>query len=90
MQPADPAELASQQHRLHGRHQRSGCHRLATFWVPGMLALRLGQQLEGVVRRIAPWPDVLLLDATGCDHPRPAGLALHVARQASRRARAGQ
>jgi deoxyribonuclease V len=54
-----------------------------------MLALRLGQQLEGVVRRIAPWPDVLLLDATGCDHPRRAGLALHVARQAARRARAG-
>jgi deoxyribonuclease V len=47
-------------------------------YVPGMLALRLGPLLEAVVRRLAPLPDVLLLDATGRDHPRQAGLALQL------------
>jgi deoxyribonuclease V len=47
-------------------------------YVPGMLALRLGPLFEAVVRRLAPRPDVLLLDATGRDHPRQAGLALQL------------
>jgi deoxyribonuclease V len=47
-------------------------------YVPGLLALRLGPLLEDVVRRLAPQPDVLLLDGTGRDHPRRAGLALHL------------
>jgi deoxyribonuclease V len=44
---------------------------------PGLLALREGALLEGVVRRL-PLPEVLLVDATGRDHPRRAGLALHL------------
>jgi deoxyribonuclease V len=44
---------------------------------PGLLALREGVLLEGAVRRL-PAPDVLLVDATGRDHPRRAGLALHL------------
>ena len=43
---------------------------------PGLLTLREGPLLEGVVKRL-PAPDVLLVDATGRDHPRRAGLALH-------------
>jgi deoxyribonuclease V len=62
--------------RVVGKRVVGGC--ASGPYVPGMLALRLGQQLEGVVRRLALWPDVLLLDATGGDHPRRAGLALHL------------
>jgi deoxyribonuclease V len=47
-------------------------------YIPGLLALRLGPLVEDVVRRLDPKPDVLLLDATGRDHPRRAGLALHL------------
>ncbi|TDO46378.1 endonuclease V [Kribbella sp. VKM Ac-2527] len=47
-------------------------------YAPGMLALRLGPLLNDVVRRLTPRPDVLLVDATGRDHPRRAGLALHL------------
>lgn len=45
---------------------------------PGLLALRQGPLMEQVVRALGTWPDVLLLDATGRDHPRGAGLALHL------------
>lgn len=45
---------------------------------PGLLALREGQLLEGAVRAAGAVPDVLLVDATGRDHPRRAGLALHL------------
>ncbi|HET7754266.1 MAG TPA: endonuclease V [Anaeromyxobacteraceae bacterium] len=45
---------------------------------PGQLALREGPILERVVRRLALRPDVLLVAAAGRDHPRRAGLALHL------------
>lgn len=45
---------------------------------PGYLALREGPALEAAVRALARAPDVLLVDATGRDHPRGAGLALHL------------
>ena len=45
---------------------------------PGLLALREGPLLEAAVRALAEPPDVLLVDATGRDHPRRAGLALHL------------
>jgi deoxyribonuclease V len=45
---------------------------------PGLLALREGALLEASVRALAERPDVLLVDATGRDHPRRAGLALHL------------
>lgn len=45
---------------------------------PGLLALREGPLLEAVVRALPENPDVLLVNATGRDHPRRAGLALHL------------
>jgi deoxyribonuclease V len=45
---------------------------------PGLLALREGPLLEAAVRALAGRPDVLIIDATGRDHPRRAGLALHL------------
>jgi len=45
---------------------------------PGMLALREGPLLEAAVRGLPELPDVLLVDATGRDHPRRAGLALQL------------
>jgi len=45
---------------------------------PGLLALREGPLLEAAVRRLPRLPDVLLVNATARDHPRRAGLALHL------------
>jgi deoxyribonuclease V len=42
------------------------------------LALRTGPLLETAVRALTVRPDVLLVDATGADHPRRAGLAVHL------------
>jgi deoxyribonuclease V len=47
----------------------------------GLLALREGPALEAAVRALDRLPDVLLVDATGRDHPRRAGLALHLGAQ---------
>ena len=44
----------------------------------GLLALREGPLLEAAVRALPRAPAVLLVDATGRDHPRRAGLALHL------------
>jgi deoxyribonuclease V len=45
---------------------------------PGYLALRQLPLLERAVRALPAEPDVLLVNATGRDHPRRAGLALHL------------
>jgi deoxyribonuclease V len=45
---------------------------------PGLLALREGALLEAAVRALPEPQDVLLVDGTGRDHPRRAGLALHL------------
>jgi deoxyribonuclease V len=45
---------------------------------PALLALREGALLEAAVRALPQRPDVLLVNATGRDHPRRAGLALHL------------
>jgi deoxyribonuclease V len=47
-------------------------------YAPGLLALREGALLEAAVRALRQPPDVLLVDATGRDHPRGAGLALQL------------
>jgi deoxyribonuclease V len=47
-------------------------------YAPGLLALREGALLEAAVRALPQAPDVLLVDATGRDHPRRAGLATHL------------
>ncbi len=49
-----------------------------TPYEAGYLALREGAALEAAVRGLDVLPDVLLVDATGRDHPRGAGLALHL------------
>jgi deoxyribonuclease V len=45
---------------------------------PGLLAMRELPILVSAVRALARLPDVLLVNATGRDHPRRAGLALHL------------
>jgi deoxyribonuclease V len=45
---------------------------------PGLLALREGALLEAAVRTLRELPDALLVNATGGDHPRRAGLALQL------------
>lgn len=47
-------------------------------YVPGLMALRLGPLMEQAIHALSGRPDVLLLDATARDHPRRAGLALHL------------
>jgi deoxyribonuclease V len=47
-------------------------------YVPGRLALREGPLLERAARQIDAPLDVLLVNATGRDHPRGAGLAVHL------------
>jgi deoxyribonuclease V len=47
-------------------------------YVAGRLALREGPLLAAAVNALPRRPDVLLVDATGRDHPRRAGLALHL------------
>jgi deoxyribonuclease V len=52
--------------------------RAGSPYVPGLLALREGPTLATAVRALPTPPDVLLVDGTGRDHPRRAGLALHL------------
>jgi deoxyribonuclease V len=47
-------------------------------YLPGLLALRIGPLLDQAVQHLAQRPHVLLIDATGRDHPRRAGLALQL------------
>lgn len=47
-------------------------------YVAGLLVLREGSLLESAVRALPELPEVLVVDATGRDHPRRAGLALHL------------
>ncbi len=47
-------------------------------YAAGYLALREGEWLERVARSLRRAPEVLLVNATGRDHPRRAGLALHL------------
>jgi deoxyribonuclease V len=52
--------------------------RAAAPYAAGLLGLREGPLLEAAVRKLPSLPDVLLVNATGQDHPRRAGLALHL------------
>ena len=45
---------------------------------PGLLALREGPLLERAIRALPRAPEVVIANATGRDHPRGAGLALHL------------
>jgi deoxyribonuclease V len=63
-----------------GRLLRSGTVRgeAAASYTPGLLALREGPMLQAALEPLVAEADVLMLDATGRDHPRRAGLALHL------------
>nr|WP_238351251.1 endonuclease V [Kribbella shirazensis] len=74
--PAWAAAVVMDGPRVAGRSAIAGA--ASASYVPGLLALRIGPLLEDVVRRLTPGPDVLLLDATGRDHPRRAGLAVQL------------
>ena len=74
--PAWSAAALLQAGQTLARRVRPGAARAG--YIPGMLALRLGPLLEEVVRLLPQPPDVLLVDGTGRDHPRRAGLALHL------------
>jgi len=50
----------------------------AAAYEPGLLALREGPILEAAVRSLRGSPEVLIVNATGRDHPRQAGLAVHL------------
>lgn len=52
--------------------------RVPAAYAPGLLARREGPVLAAALDALAVAPDVVLVDATGLDHPRRAGLALHV------------
>jgi len=52
--------------------------RAQSAYRPGYLALVCGSTLEAAVRALSRRPDVLIVDATGRDHPRRGGLALHL------------
>jgi deoxyribonuclease V len=47
-------------------------------YLEGLLALREGALLEAAVHALPDSPQVLLVNASGRDHPRRAGLALHL------------
>lgn len=52
--------------------------RVPAPYASGLLARREGPILAAAVAGLEPAPEVLLVDATGLDHPRRAGLALHL------------
>jgi deoxyribonuclease V len=58
--------------------QAVAAERVPAAYEPGLLALREGRVLATALTRLSPLPDVLLVDATGVDHPRRAGLAVHL------------
>ncbi len=75
-EPAWAAAVVRRGRRQLDQHVTTG---LATGpYAPGLLALREGPLLEAAVRGLRAPPDVLLVNATGRDHPRRAGLAVHL------------
>lgn len=74
--PAWTAAVVMTGDRVEDRYAAAGA--AGAPYVPGLLALRIGPLLEEAVRALAVRPDVLLVDGTGRDHPRRAGLARHL------------
>jgi deoxyribonuclease V len=58
--------------------QAVAAHHVAAAYVPGLLARREGPVLAAAVSALDVAPDLLLVDATGLDHPRRGGLAVHL------------
>jgi deoxyribonuclease V len=74
--PAWAAAVVQRDRRACGESVVAG--RAGATYSPGLLALREGPLLEAAVRALPEAPDVLIVDATGRDHPRRAGLALQL------------
>jgi deoxyribonuclease V len=81
----DPGRALRGSHSLEGPRRAADvdavvvvADRVPGPYQPGLLALREGPVLGAAVALLDPHPDVLLVDATGLDHPRSAGLALHL------------
>jgi deoxyribonuclease V len=47
-------------------------------YLPGLLALREGPLLESAICALPERPDAIIVNASGRDHPRGGGLALHL------------
>lgn len=58
------------------QHVETG--RSPAAYVPGALALRVGPLLSAALAGLGVRPDLVLVDASGPDHPRGAGLAVHL------------
>ena len=77
--PGDPADVAAavvKDGRLVVSTVVTG--RAEWAYEPGLLFLREGPLLETAVCSLSERPDVLLVNGTGRDHPRRAGLAVHL------------
>lgn len=74
--PAWSAAVLMRGHRVLASHVIAG--NAGWRYEPGLLALRLGALMECAVRGLPGTPDVLLVDATGRDHPRRVGLAVQL------------
>jgi deoxyribonuclease V len=61
-----------------GRQTSVATGEAGAAYEPGLLALREGPLLEAAVRGLPIAAEALLVNATGRDHPRRAGLALHL------------
>jgi deoxyribonuclease V len=78
-QTGEPAWCAAV--RMRGRRvveQAVISERAGDSYSPGLLALREGPALEASVRALNQSPEILVVNASGRDHPRRAGLALHL------------
>lgn len=74
--PAWAAAVLVERGRVLARATLAG--EAAAPYRPGLQALRTGALLEDVVAALGERADVLLLDATGRDHPRRCGLAVQL------------
>lgn len=75
----DPVWAAAAAYRGNRRlGQAHATGHAAAAYQPGLLALRLGPPLAAAVGGLPVRPDVVLVDATGRDHPRRAGLAVQL------------
>jgi deoxyribonuclease V len=74
--PAWAAAVVMQEDRAVARSVVTGT--AGAPYEEGLLALREGTLLHLALRELAGTPDVVVVNATGRDHPRRAGLALHM------------
>lgn len=75
-EPAWAAAAVTRGHRLLGQATVRGL--AGAPYEPGLLALREGPLLDAAVRALPHAPHVLIVNATGRDHPRRCGLATHL------------